>query len=169
MIRFFATTFVIAVIAAFAVPQADARNLGGFTLDRTGPRTPSPVEGGVYICTAHLRRFNSSTGLWDYHTASGYDPASCNANAQMFLRAGFEPNPNPGTGYCACYPGFHGMMIASPIGGNGPLGVSGLSPQAVDVYSAGLAELRQRYNFDAMVQEHDALLEAVMAADGQGE
>ncbi len=169
MIRFLATSFVIAVLAAFAAPQADARNLGGFSLDRTGTKTPSPIEGGVYICTAHLRRFNPDTGRWDYHTASGYDASSCHASAQIFMNVGYQHNPNPGTGYCACYPGFHGMMIASPIGGNGPLGVSGLSPQAVDVYSAGLAELRQRYNFDAMVQEHDALLEAVMAADGQGE
>ena len=169
MIRFFATALVFVVLAAFAAPQADARNLGGFSIDRSGPRTPSPSEGGFYICTAHLRFFDASTGLWSYHTASGYDPASCQANARIFMNAGFQHNPNPGTGFCACYPGFHGMMIASPTGGNGPLGVSGLSPQSTELYSVGLAELRQRYTFDEMVQEHDALLEAVMATDGQGE
>lgn len=62
-------------------------------------------------------------------------------------------------------------MIASPTGGGtGPLGMNELSPQAIEVYSAGLIELRERYRFDEMVREHDALLEAVEAADGgQGE
>jgi hypothetical protein len=169
MNRLFAIAFVFMALAALAAPQADARNLGGFSLDRSGPKTPSPTEGGFFICTAHLRFFDVRTRLWSYHTASGYDPVSCQANAQILMSAGFEHNPNPGSAFCACYPGFHGMMIASPTGGNGPLGVSGLSPQSIELYSAGLAELRQRYKFDEMVQEHDALLDAVIATDGQGE
>lgn len=59
------------------------------------------------------------------------------------------------------------MLISSPEG-NGPIAGHDLSPAATQAYSEGLLELRQRYRFDALAREHDALLEAVLAADGQG-
>ena len=74
-IRFFATAFVFMALAVFAAPQADARNLGGFSLDRSGPKPPSPSEGGFYICIAHLRFLDVSTGLWSYHTAIDQSPS----------------------------------------------------------------------------------------------
>lgn len=160
------------VVAAAVSAPVSARALGTISIDTTGPVTPAPGPwGGVYLCTAHLRRWNSATGRWDYHMASGYSTSSCQTNAQMYFGMGYQTNPNPGTGFCTCHSGFNGFMIASPTGGGtGPLGLNELSPQAVEVYNAGLIELRERYRFDEMVREHDALLEAVEAADGgQGE
>ena len=154
------------VAAAFAAaPQtASARALGSVSIDTSVPPVPSP--GGVYLCTVHLRRLNVSTGLWEYHMASGYDRYSCVSNAQIYIGLGYSPNPGPGTGFCTCYPGFNGMLVASPDG-NGPMQGHDLSPAAIQVYSDGVKELRKRYNFDQMAKEQEELLDAVIAADGK--
>ena len=158
------------VAAAFAAaPQtASARFLGGFSIDRSANPTPSTGPwGGVDLCTANLRRWNSLLKQWEFHMASGFDAPSCMANAQIYINLGYSPNPNPGTGFCACHPGFNGMAVASPDG-NGPLAGHELSPEAAQVYSEGLLQLRKRYNFDQLAKEQEELLDAVMAADQKG-
>jgi hypothetical protein len=159
---------VAALAATVATLPVSARSLGGFSINTRDPPVGSPGPwGGVYLCTAHLRRWNAAAGRWDYHMASGYSASACMADAQIYFNAGYSTNPNPGTGFCTCHEGFSGFMIASPPD-DGPLGVNELSPEATQVYSEGLIELRKKYHFDEMVKEHDELLQAVEAADGQG-
>lgn len=70
MIRSFVYPFFLAAVmacATLAAPQASARALGGFSIDTTGPVTPTPHDpwGGVELCTAHLRKYD---GLDQYAT-----------------------------------------------------------------------------------------------------
>ena len=169
-IRFAILSAALVAAAFVAMPQtASARFVGGFSLNASDPPVSSPGPwGGVYLCTAHLRRWNVSLNQWEFHLASGYSPAACMANAQIFINLGYSSNPNPGTGFCACHAGYNGMAVASPDDG-GPISGEELSPQAAQVYSEGLLELRKRYNFDQLAKEHDALLDAVIAADQKGD
>lgn len=169
MIRSSVFSFVFAAVAACAMlasPQASARAIGGFSIDTTGPVTPTPDDpwGGVMLCTAHLRKpvFDQWHNIigWQYHMASGYSAATCHANAQIFMSMGYQPNPNPGTGYCACHPGFNGYMVSSPSG-NGPISVQNLTPEQVRLYDEGLLQLRQKYQLDAFAEEHELLLQSI--------
>lgn len=172
-IRFVVLSVALAATAAALAPlPVSARSLGGMSIDTSAPPVPSPGPwGGVYLCTAHLRKYDGIDAYgnpkWLYHMASGYDVTTCMNNAQLYLGLGYQPNPNPGTGFCTCHAGYNGMVISSPDG-NGPIVGHDLSPAATQAYSEGLLELRKRYNFDQMAKEQDALLEAVLAADGQG-
>ncbi len=169
MIRSSALSFVFAAVAAcalLAAPQASARALGSFSINTTGPVTPTPDDpwGGVQLCTAHLRKpvFDQGGQLtgWQYHMASGYSFATCNANAQMYLTLGYQHNPNPGFGFCQCHPGFNGYMVSSPSG-NGPISVQNLTQEQVQMYDEGLLQLRQKYQFDAFAEEHELLLQTI--------
>ena len=171
MSRSFVVSFVFAATAAcamLAAPQASARAIGGFSIDTSGPVTPTPHDpwGGVQLCTAHLRKpvidqWGNLTG-WVYHMASGYSAATCFANAQMYLGMGYQHNPNPGFGFCQCHSGFNGMMVSSPSG-NGPISVQNLSQEQVQLYDEGLLQLRQKYQFDKFVEEHELLLQSIEA------
>jgi hypothetical protein len=169
MIRPFVFSFVFAAVAAcamLAAPQASARALGGFSIDTTGPVTPTPNDpwGGVQLCTAHLRKpvidqWGNLTG-WLYHMASGYSTSTCYANALMYVNMGYQHNPNPGFGFCQCHSGFNGYMVSSPSG-NGPISVQNLSQEQVRLYDEGLLQLRQKYQFDKFAEEHELLLQAI--------
>jgi hypothetical protein len=163
MTRSFVCSFVfaaVAVCAMLAAPPASARSYGGVSLNPRGPITTTPDDpwGGVLVCTAHLR-IQTSNG-WEYHTASGYSPATCQDEAQRYLDLGYEANPNPGTGFCHCHPGFNGFMVAGPRG-NGPLGVQNLTPDQVQRYDEGLLRLREKYQLDKFEEEHELLLQAI--------
>lgn len=169
MIRSFVFSCVFAAVAAcalLAAPQASARALGSFSIDTSGPVTPTPLDpwGGVELCTAHLRKpvidqWGNITG-WLYHMASGYSQASCLANAQMYMNMGYQNNPNQGFGICQCHPGFNGYMVSSPSG-NGPISVQNLTPEQVRLYDEGLLQLRQKYQFDRFAEEHELLLQSI--------
>jgi|SRR5690349_3814467 len=175
MIRSFVFSFVfaaVAVCALLAAPQASARSLGGFSIDTTGPVTPTPNDpwGGVMLCTAHLRKpvldqWGNLTG-WLYHMASGYSAATCFANAQMYLNMGYQHNPNPGFGFCQCHPGFNGYMVSSPSG-NGPISVQNLTQEQVRLYDEGLLQLRQKYQLDKFAEEHELLLQSIEATSAE--
>lgn len=168
MIRSSVFSFVFAAVAAcamLAAPQASARALGGFSIDTSGPVTPTPHDpwGGVELCTAHLRKpvvDQQGNLTWLYHMASGYSAATCYANAQMYLNMGYQPNPNPGFGFCQCHSGFNGYMVSSPSG-NGPISVQNLTPAQVQLYDEGLLQLRQKYQFDRFAEEHEQLLQSI--------
>lgn len=162
-IRSFALSALVAIAAFFSISPASARAIGGFSIDTTGPVTPSPPNnpwGGVILCTAHLRKYDLDQGRWLYHLASGYNFATCKSNAQPYLVQGYQHNPNPNFGFCQCHEGFNGMMVSSPTG-TGPITVNNLSQEQVQVYDEGLLQLRQKYRFDEFVQEHEALLQAI--------
>ena len=164
MIRLRVFSFVFATVAAcalLAAPQASARALGGFSIDTTGPVTPTPNDpwGGVQLCTAHLRKWVAPNG-WQYHMASGYDVATCHANAATYVSMGYTHNPNPGFGYCQCHSGFNGFMVANPSG-NSPVGVQNLTPEQVHLYDEGLLQLREEFQLDRFAEEHELLLQAI--------
>jgi len=171
MIRRFVLSSVFAAVAAcsmLAAPQVSARAIGGFSIDTTGPVTPTPLDpwGGVMLCTAHLRKpvidqWGNITG-WLYHMASGYSASTCYANAAPYLSMGYSLNPNPGFGFCQCHPGFNGFMVSSPQG-NGPISVQNLTLEQIQRYDEGLAQLRQKYQLDKFAEEHELLLESIEA------
>jgi hypothetical protein len=170
MRRSFILSFAFAAVAGcalLAAPQASARALGSFSIDRTGPVTPTPDDpwGGVKLCTAHLRKPVISQGNvtgWLYHMASGYDSATCFANAAPYVAAGYMPNPNPGFGFCQCHSGFNGMIVSGPTG-NGPAGMYNLSPEQVQMFDEGLNQLRQKYQLDQFEEEYELLLQSIEA------
>jgi hypothetical protein len=177
MTRKLVCSFAFTAVAAYAMlaaPQASARAIGGFSIDTTGPVTPTPNDpwGGVMLCTANLRKpvFDSHGNItgWQYQMASGYSYSTCLANANIFLSMGYQPNPNPGTGFCACHPGFNGFMVSSPSG-NGPISVQNLSLEQIRAYDEGLLELRQKYQLDKFAEEHEQLLQAIEAMPGSGD
>lgn len=165
MRRSFILSFAFAAVAGcalLAAPQASARALGTFSIDRSGPVTPTPHDpwGGVQLCTAHLRKW-TNTG-WQYHMASGYDSATCLANAAPYMAAGYTHNPNPGFTLCQCHSGFNGMIVSGPTG-NGPVGMYDLSPEQVQMFDEGLNQLRQRYQLDQFEEEYELLLQSIEA------
>lgn len=170
MIRSSVCSFVFAAVAAcalLAAPQASARALGSFSIDTTGPVTPTPHDpwGGVQLCTAHLRKpvvdqWGNLT--WLYHMASGYDYWTCLNNAQIYQNQGYQHNPNPGFGFCQCHSGYNGYLVVGPSG-NGPLGVQNLTQEQVRMYDEGLGQLRQKYQLDRFAEEHELLLRAIEA------
>jgi len=115
MSRSFFVSSVFATVAAcslLAAPEASAAALGGVSINTTGPITPTPWDpwGGVQLCTAPLRKPNT-TGGWDYHMASGYNVGGCIADASPWLSAGYSFNPNPGIAFCGCHSGFNGFLV----------------------------------------------------------
>jgi hypothetical protein len=172
MSRSFVVSSVFATVAAcslLAAPEASAAALGGFSINRSGPITPTPWDpwGGVQLCTAPLRKPNSSGG-WDYHMASGYNYGGCLSDASFWGSLGYTFNPNPGIGYCACHSGFNGFLVLGPSG-NGPLGEQDLTLEQIQKYDEGMQQLRQKYQLDKFAEEHEQLLQSIQAAapDGQ--
>ena len=166
MRRSFVLSFVAAAAAVCTLldaPQASARSMGSFSIDRTGPITPTPHDpwGGVQLCTAHLRKWVAPNG-WQYHMASGYDYTTCVNNAAPYLAAGYSHNPNPGFGFCQCHSGFNGMIVSGPSG-NGPIGMQNLTQEQVQFYDEGLLQLRQKYQLDQFEAEYELLLQAIEA------
>lgn len=171
MRRSFVLSFVFAAVAGYAMlaaPEASARAIGGFSIDRTGTITPTPHDpwGGVELCTAHLRKavidqWGNITG-WLYHTASGYDQATCLSNAAPYLGMGYQNNPNPGFSLCQCHPGFNGMIVSGPTG-NGPVGMQNLTQEQVQMFDEGLNQLRQKYQLDKFEEEYELLLQSIEA------
>ncbi len=161
----FAAAATIATCTLLAAPQASARALGGFSINTSGPitRTPSDPWGGVQLCTAPLRKWNPSTGTYDYQMASGYNYPGCLADASPWLAAGYSFNPNPGIGYCACHSGFNGMIVIGPSG-NGPVGEQDLTPDQVQQFDEGMTQLREKYQFDKFLEESQQLLDSILAA-----
>lgn len=157
---------VLLIVAVGVGAPASARALGGFSIDTTGPVTPTPQDpwGGVQLCTVHLRKpvFDQSGNItsWLYHMASGYSSSTCFANAAPYVTMGYMHNPNPGFGFCQCHSGFTGYMVSSPQG-NGPISVQNLSQEQVQIYDEGLLQLRQKYQFDKFAEEHELLLQAI--------
>ena len=150
----------VAVSAMLVAPPASARSQGGFSLDPRGPITSTPDDpwGGVLVCTAHMRLWTSDG--WVFHTASGYSEATCRSEARRYQLQGYDPNPNPGTGFCTCHPGFNGILVAGPRG-NGPLGVQDLTPDQVRRYDEGVQVLREKYNLDQFEEELELLLQSI--------
>lgn len=167
MMRSFVLSSVVAAVAAcslLAAPQASARALGSVSINTTGPRTPTPHDpwGGEQLCTAHLRRWDTRTGQWQYHMASGYSAATCFADAQIYINQGYSHNPNPGMGYCQCHSGFNGFMVSGPSG-NGPIDSHNLTQEQVQLYDEGVQQLRQKYQLDQLAVEYEQLLQAIEA------
>lgn len=170
MRRTFVFSCVFAAVAAcamLAAPEASARSIGGFSIDRTGTVTPTPRDpwGGVELCTAHLRKpviqGGNITG-WLYHVASGYDTATCLANASPYLSSGYQLNPNQGFTLCQCHSGFNGMIVSGPTG-HGPVGMQNLTQEQVQMFDEGLNQLRQKYQIDRFEEEYELLLQSIEA------
>jgi hypothetical protein len=167
MIRRFVLSSVFATAVActlLAAPPASARALGGVSINTTGPITPTPLDpwGGVQLCTAPLRKWNPSTGTYDYHLSSGYNYSGCAADAGTWMAAGYSFNPNPGVGFCACHPGFNGMIVIGPAG-HGPLGEQDLTADQIQKFDEGMTQLREKYQFDKFLEESQQLLNSIQA------
>lgn len=154
------------VAALFAIPAApaQARLIGGLTADHTGPRTVSP-GGGYYGYSAYLRRWNSSTGRYDFHFVIAYTQQDCLNLYRSFAAQGWQFNPNPGIGLCQPHAGWYGYAIANPA--DGGTGVShNWSTEAVRNYEVGVRELRERYRIEEFNREQELLIKTIEAMPG---
>ena len=163
MSRSFVVSVAFVALAGFALmeaPQASARSLGGFSINKTGQFTPTPDDprGGGQLCTYHLRKQVGSG--WVYHLASGYDVTTCMIDAGPYLASGYVHNPIPGFAPCQCHSGYNGMIIFLPPG-NGSVDVQDLAPEQAQAYEEGLERLRHKYQLDKFQEEHELLLQAV--------
>lgn len=156
-----------ALACAFALAwggPVHARQLGDISVVSVGPWEPHNT-GGYTVCTAHLRRPNTSgSSAWEYHTVSANTPDVCFSKVQSMWGQGWSHNPNPGRPLCACTGGFHGYMTVTGNSG-GPLGEAPLSEAGEALYHEGLQELRERYRIDDFSREHEQLLDAIRAEE----
>lgn len=156
------------VTALFAIPTApaSARMLGGVTVNTSSPPVTSPGPwGGYYGYSAYLRRWNTSTGQWDFHFIIAYSQADCLSMYNGLLGQGWQFNPNPGIGLCQPHAGFYGHAIANP-GGAGTGVNQNWSTEAVRNYEIGVRELRERYRINEFNREQELLIKTIEAMPG---
>lgn len=156
------------VIALFALPSAPAQARAPGTVTNLPVTTLNPSTGpwgGYDVYTVHLRRWNPSTGQWDYHLLIAGSYQDCIAQYGGFIQSGWQPNPNPGTGVCQKHGGYQGMSIASPSG-TGPTTQVNWSNEAVLHYDEGVRALRERYRIAEFAREHDLLIKTIEAMPG---
>lgn len=154
------------VTALFAIPTApvQARLIGGYTVDHSGPRTISP-GGGYYGYGAYLRRWNTVTKQFDFQFVIAYTQQGCIDLYNSLVAAGWQFNPNPGVGLCHQHSGFYGLAIANP----GSLGTGvrhNWSTEAVRNYEIGVRELRERYRIEEFNREQELLIKTIEAMPG---
>ncbi|ALN56568.1 hypothetical protein GLE_1211 [Lysobacter enzymogenes] len=167
MIRhWLAPAALIAAVGLGSAAPASARMLGGTTVIHTTNPVPSPGPwGGYYAYTVHVRRWNNSTGRWDFHFIAAYEYADCLAQYNAMAGQGWTYNPNPGVGLCQRHAGFSGMAVASPDG-NGPIDRGNWSAEAVRHYDEGVRELREKYRIGEFMRQHELLIETIESMPG---
>ncbi|MGH8083400.1 MAG: hypothetical protein ACREP7_22675 [Lysobacter sp.] len=166
MIRHWLVPAALVALFALSSAPAQARSLGTVThLPTTGLDPSTGPWGGYDVYTVNLRRWNSSTGQWDFHLLIAGTYQDCINQYGGFVQAGWLPNPNPGTGVCQKHGGYVGMAIASPYG-NGPTTSVNWSKEAVLHYDEGVRALREKYRIEAFAREHDLLVKTIEAMPG---
>lgn len=158
----------IVLLSLAASNGVQARQLGSVGVINIGPWEPHH-DGGFTVCTANLRKPNpNAPPTWLYHSVQANTAAVCFSQVSQMQSQGWSPNPNPGTGVCNCYGGFHGAAIFSGNGG-GPAGEAPLSQEGEILYHQGLLELRERYNIRGFAEEHQMLLDSIRASEPPSE